>query len=464
MAGASHRRSLVLTLRYLQQLLGRPAQPPRAHTALAAEPSPRAAVWLAAELLAASPGAVASLAALLGNESGLIAELAAGCLADLLALAAAEAPGGAGQGVAAAGTREGAAACGPLAEALLQLRLAAAAVAGSAQGSASSRAVVGAGASRAAASAVADADVQVGGSGAEEGAEGRTTASWPALTPPASIAPTQAAALLASNGGRAIAAQLRDGGRAGGLVRELCRLLVALWAPPHVPRVQPLACCAVGGAGEALDAGLFQDGLWRLQEFSAQRGDVLPALSAAITFSAAGLTTAEAAADAATRGGLLPRLPSASSQTRLPTAAGSGAAGAAALSRVPAPQRRVTDSGPLRAPSGGDSHAGPHGGPSTARGAAEDARRSWAGEGGAAARGERAGDAVRALALLDPLGAGLGAQAAGARSAFPLLGPDGRPLGGTAAALVALSGGTRSGERAALGLLVREACGGGGTC
>ena len=47
--------------------------------------------------------------------------------------------------------------------------------------------------------------------------------------------------LLSSNSGRAIAAQLRDGLRSPGIVAELTRCLVNLWAPEHlVPPVLPL--------------------------------------------------------------------------------------------------------------------------------------------------------------------------------------------------------------------------------
>ncbi len=59
----------------------------------------------------------------------------------------------------------------------------------------------------------------------------------------------QARTLLASNSGRSIASQLRQGMRSPGVLRELTRCLANLWAHSAGGGVGPAGCGAGGGGG-----------------------------------------------------------------------------------------------------------------------------------------------------------------------------------------------------------------------
>ncbi|KAG2499303.1 hypothetical protein HYH03_002881 [Edaphochlamys debaryana] len=524
-SGAAHRRQLLGALRAAHALLG-PGGAARAgggggrggggvgggFEVAMAEQCVAAAEVLAAELLAEAPEAARCFHSLLSNDSGLVVELAAACLADLAALE----PGGLGRAAAA---REAAAA----------------------------------------------AEREAAAAGDREGGKGRAGSRASRAQPGLMV---QQALLLVSNGGRSVAAQLREGVRSPGIVRELTRCLVNLWAPAPVPRVAPLlpgqapgppgwARPGPGGAPAAvapLPLPLLESGVWLLQEFSV-RGDPLRPLHAAITFreglslstpgsgsgsgpgSGQGHRTSssggrvltggaraerqEATGQGATRvwvgdwvpeegegegqeaaSARRPRLSAAGGGGGLAAVAGGGAAAARGLTAAPpawpaavtgggggAAARRVTVSGePSRAPAGAAVSPRP------------TLRQSWAGERPSpAAPGTRtrlpaspatspggpdlnhrastsaiphstlpngsqrqpAASASGAFAS----GGGAGGPGSGGRGggggggSVPLMGPDGRPLGGTAAALVALEGGT--GRAGGGGRLVIELLGGG---
>ncbi|GIM14737.1 hypothetical protein Vretimale_17553, partial [Volvox reticuliferus] len=416
-SGSLHRQQLLLALRYLHINIGinagsggggdgamptaaaaeaaaaadgpgLTAEAARSHQRL--DHQPRVMEALAAELLLAAPDMVPCLLSLLSNDSGLVVELAAAGLADFLALD--------------------------------QARL--------------DRERAAAEASGAEAAAAAAAAARTCGGGAAKEAKARSRLRGRSDEP--SIAHL---VQLSSNSGRSIAAQLRDGVRSPGIIKQVTRCLINLWVTPPVPRVLPLppmmTQTAVSGA-EPRRAAMppLMGGVWQLQEYSA-RGDPLCLLHTIITFRRPSIAAPWVSDGGGYGGG---------------SGCGRGLHGSSQPMRPPFPppsqSSLIFPSAPVLPPppsSSPSSASGP------THGSLDPHRMAYNVGAGTGLAGSPTGGVVSS-------GGGNGASShrqswVGERPAItaatatpyprlPLVGPDGRPLGGTSAALVALSGGT----------------------
>ncbi|GLI64541.1 hypothetical protein VaNZ11_007835, partial [Volvox africanus] len=402
-SGSLHRQQLLLALRYLHINIGSnegnggggdgavptaeaaeatgrrlAAEAVRSHQRL--DPQPRVTEALAAELLLAAPDMVPCLLSLLSNDSGLVVELAAAGLADFLALD--------------------------------QARL--------------DRERAAAEASRA---AEAEAAARAGGGGAARDAKAR---------PRLRVHPDEASIAhlvqLSSNSGRSIVAQLRDGVRSPGIIKQVSRCLVNLWAAPPVPRVRTMQPAASGAASRRPAAmPPLEGGVWQLQEYSA-RGDPLCLLHTVITFRQAAIATPWVSDDAG--GGDI--------------GGGSGLHSSSQSWRLPFPlpttqSSLIFPSGPILPPppsSSSPSGLGPtHG----SLGLHRITYNGGAGTGtagrGFSGGGNCANSHRQSMARERPA---ITAATPTPYPRLPLVGPDGRPLGGRSAALLALGGGTGS--------------------
>ncbi|GFR48089.1 hypothetical protein Agub_g9776 [Astrephomene gubernaculifera] len=362
----------------------------------------RVAERLAAELLAAAPDVVPCLLALLSNEGCLTVELAAGALADLMALD--------------------------------EQRLAEAA------------------------EVLAEAAAAGGRGGGDGGAEQQRQRRRRQLDAPSIMQHV----LLGSNSGRTIAAQLRDGVRSPGIVRQVTRCLVNLWACGPVPRVLPLlppAAAAAGGrgggaAGDGWAAVLpvLESGVWLLQEYSA-RGDPMRLIHTLITFRP-GLTTT--AATSSTSSSSSPSSSAAAAAAAVASTNTTSYRSASSASTTATHSDMDPDAGREASGSGSRSLAGrvsqaagssirAGGGSHGTEALPTDGwrQRSWTGDVPAASTAASTGAPPPLTAI----------PSATPSAAAVLVGRDGRPVGGTAAALAALGGGTR---------VVLEAAGRGG--